>query len=95
MTHPHLPVTWSPVHRDPPGPDDLTLTAPAAAPSTSAGTPAGTARTDRPPSGRLAVRTPSPPNGTPPQVTGRSGAVDRRPPSERSPAPSSSPRRTP
>lgn len=90
MTHPHLPVTWSPVHRDPPGPDDLTLTAPG-----SAGTPAGTARTDRSPSGRLAVRTPSPPNGTPPQVTGRSGGADRRPPSEPSPDPSSSPRRTP
>ncbi|MEV5156607.1 hypothetical protein AB0K81_32530 [Streptomyces werraensis] len=39
MTHPHLPVTWSPVHRDPPAPGDLTLTAP----STSAGTPGGEA----------------------------------------------------
>jgi hypothetical protein len=26
MTHPDLPVTWSPVRRDPPGSADLTLT---------------------------------------------------------------------
>ena len=87
MTHPHLPVTWSPVHRDPP---DLTLTAPG-----RASTPAGTARTDRSPSGHLAARTPSPPNAAPTQVTGRSGGTDRRPPSERPPDPPSSPRGTP
>lgn len=99
MTHPHLPVTWSPLHRDPPDADDLALTAGClpgeTVPAPGAGTPAGTVRTDRPPSERLAVRTPPPANGMSPQVTGPSGEADRRPPSERSPDPSHAPRRTP